>query len=150
MRSGKLSVEENWRRLAVDVTHYRLSMVDCGPGRFAVWRELKTETGEEIVRMMNEIFLERGPVDEILMDNSAAFRSGALKDMLYKWSTRRFFWATYRPSGNGIVERHYRSIKSIAESTLIPPTEVVVWYNMSSRSGQDEGSVLQRALFKYD
>ncbi|XP_076043782.1 uncharacterized protein LOC143026883 [Oratosquilla oratoria] len=45
--AGELNVIENWRRLAVDVTHCRrgmyLSMVDCGPGRFAVWRELKTD-----------------------------------------------------------------------------------------------------------
>ncbi|XP_029641347.1 uncharacterized protein LOC115216286 [Octopus sinensis] len=37
---GSLSVEHNWKRLAVDVTHYRqgmyLSMVDCGPGRLAI------------------------------------------------------------------------------------------------------------------
>ena len=37
---GNLSVDKVWSRLAVDVTHYRgipyLSMVDCGPGRFAI------------------------------------------------------------------------------------------------------------------
>ncbi|XP_076068433.1 uncharacterized protein LOC143040875 [Oratosquilla oratoria] len=39
--AGELCVEENWRRLAIDVTHYQgtryLSMVDCGPGRFGIW-----------------------------------------------------------------------------------------------------------------
>ncbi|XP_076057133.1 uncharacterized protein LOC143034657 [Oratosquilla oratoria] len=116
-------------------------MIDCGPGHFAVWRELKTEKGEEIAPVKNEIFLERGPMDEVLMDNSTAFRSGILKEMLGKWSTRRFFRAAYRPSGNGIVERHHRTIKSVAEKALIPPMEVVFWYNMSPRSGQDKGSV---------
>ncbi|XP_076043781.1 uncharacterized protein LOC143026882 [Oratosquilla oratoria] len=152
--TGELNVEENWRRLAVDVEHYRrgryLSMVDCGLGRFAVWQELKTETGEEIARVVNEIFLERGPVDEVLMDNSTAFRSRALKEMLDKWSTKRFFRAAYQPSGNGIIERQHRTIKSIAERALTPPVEAVFWYNMSPRSSQDEYSVPQKALFEYE
>ncbi|XP_076044780.1 uncharacterized protein LOC143027382 [Oratosquilla oratoria] len=129
-----LGVEENWRRLAADVTHYRrgmyLSMVNCCPGRFAVWRELKTETGEEIARMVNEIFLEKGPVGEVLVDNSTAFRSGALKDTLGKWSMRRFFRAAYRASGNGIVERHHCTINFIAKRALIPPMEAVFWYEV--------------------
>ncbi|XP_076032423.1 uncharacterized protein LOC143020149 [Oratosquilla oratoria] len=118
--AGELCVEENWRRLAIDVTHYQgtryLSMVDCGPGRFGIWRELKAETGEEIAR---------GPVDEFLMENGTAFRSEALKGTLDKWNTRRFFRAAYRPSGNGIVERHHRGIKSMAEKARILPTEAV-------------------------
>ncbi|XP_076049728.1 uncharacterized protein LOC143030464 [Oratosquilla oratoria] len=148
--AGELSVGEKWR-LAVNVTHHRqgryLSMFDCGPGHFAVWQELKAETGEEIARVMSEIFLERDPVDEVLTDNSTAFRSEALKDKLDKWNTRRFFRATYRPSGNGIVERHHRTIKSIAERALILPMEAVFWYNMSPMSEQDEDSVPQRAVF---
>ena len=40
-KPGKLSVEGNWSRLAVNVTHYRgkcyLTMVDCGPGRYPIW-----------------------------------------------------------------------------------------------------------------
>ncbi|XP_076036043.1 uncharacterized protein LOC143021997 [Oratosquilla oratoria] len=135
--AGELCVEENWGRLAIDVTHYRgtryLSMVDCGPGRFGIWRELKAETGEEIARVMNEVFLERGPVDEVLMDNGNGF-----------------FRAAYRPSGNGIVERHHRTIKAIAERARIPQTEAVFWYNISPRSGQDDHSVPQKAVFKYD
>ncbi|XP_076030373.1 uncharacterized protein LOC143018669 [Oratosquilla oratoria] len=152
--AGELCVEENWGRLAIDVTQYQgtryLSMVDCGPGRFGIWRELKAETGEEIARVMNEVFLERGPVDEVLMDNGTAFRSEALKGTLDKWNTRRFFRAAYRPSGNGIVERHHRTIKAIAERARIPPTEAVFWYNISPRSGQDDRSVPQKAVFKYD
>ena len=41
---GEIGVDETWRRLAIDVTHYRqllyLTLVDCGPGRFAIWREI--------------------------------------------------------------------------------------------------------------
>ncbi|KAG1712190.1 hypothetical protein GQR58_002379 [Nymphon striatum] len=43
---GSLAVDGNWRRVAVDVTHYGanhyLSMVDCGPSRFAIWRRLSS------------------------------------------------------------------------------------------------------------
>ena len=54
---GEIHVNENWRRLALDVTHYRqglyLSMIDCGPGRVAIWRELRTETAVEIGSILN-------------------------------------------------------------------------------------------------
>ena len=74
---------------------------------------------------VNEIFLERGPVDEVLMDNGAAFRLQALKDMLDKWNVRRYFRAAYRPSGDGIVERHHQTIKTVAERGQVTLTEVV-------------------------
>ena len=50
---GSVSFSESWKRLSVDVTHYRgipyLTMVDCGPGRFVIWRELKRETAQCIL-----------------------------------------------------------------------------------------------------
>ncbi|XP_029657149.1 uncharacterized protein LOC115231222, partial [Octopus sinensis] len=116
---GSLSVVQNWKRLPVDVTHYRqgmyLSMVDCGPGRLAIWRELRMGITDEIAQILNGIFLERGPVEELLMDNGAAFRSEVLRVMLDRWNVCRLFRAAYRPSGNGIVERHHRTVKVIAE-----------------------------------
>ena len=76
---GQLNMPGNWKRLAIDVTHYRqlpyLSMVDCGPGRFAIWKKLRNETGDEMAAVLDELFLERGPVEEVLMDNGMAFRS---------------------------------------------------------------------------
>ena len=45
MNGGELSVEEDWKRLALDVTHYGcqkyLKIVDCGPSRFAIWRNIQ-------------------------------------------------------------------------------------------------------------
>ena len=80
---GELSVNMNWWRLAVDVTHYRqlpyLSVVDCGPGRFAICRELKREDATEVAGILEDILLVRGPVDKILMDNSTVFQSETLK-----------------------------------------------------------------------
>ena len=151
--AGELHVVENWKRLAIDVTHYRhelyLSMVDCGPGRFAVWREIKSETAWEIGKIVEEVFLERGPVAELLMDNGPAFRSEVFKEVCDKWGVRQFFRAAYRPSGNGIVERHHRTIKAAAERSHITPMEAVFWYNMSPKSGQNETTVPHRAIFSY-
>lgn len=74
-----LAVEDNWCRVAVDVTHYchhfYQSMVDCGPSRVAIWRPLQTETATHIVSQLSSVVIERGPCDELLLDNSTAFRS---------------------------------------------------------------------------
>ncbi|XP_029642776.1 uncharacterized protein LOC115217275 [Octopus sinensis] len=151
---GNLLVERNWKCLVVDVMHYHqrmyLSMVNCGPGRLAIWRELRTGIADKIAQILNGIFLERGPVEELLMDNGAVFHSEALRDMLNWWNVRCLFRAAYRPSGNGIVERHHWTVKSIAERGHISPLEAVFWYNMSPRSGQAEESVPHRAVFKYE
>ena len=151
---GALHVPKNWERLAIDVTHYRsvpyLTMVDCGPGRFAIWRKLSHETAACIIQQLEEVFFERGPVDEILMDNATAFRSEEMSNFLAKWNTRPYFRAAYRPSGNGIVERHHRTIKASAEKGNVNPIEAVFWYNMSARDGQNETTVPQRAVFKYE
>ena len=63
-------------------------MIDCGPGQVAIWRGLRSESVEKISRVLYKNFLERGPVDEVLIDNGAAFRSQALKDVLDRWNIR--------------------------------------------------------------
>ena len=35
-----------------------LAMVDCGPSRFVIWRELRAENAEEIAGILNEVFLK--------------------------------------------------------------------------------------------
>ena len=151
---GEVSVSKNWIRLAIDVTHYRhepyLSMVDCGPGRLAVWRKLRRESAEEIVEELEGLFCERGPVNEVLMDNGTVFHSRLLIEMLDRWNVRRLYRAAYRPSGNGIVERHHRTIKTLAERGNIPAREAVFWYNLTPRSGQKDETVPQRSVFNYE
>ena len=148
-----LSVSEDWMRLAIDVTHYHqlpyLSIVDCGPGRFAIWRKLNRETADAITEILEEIFLERGPVKEVLMDNGRAFHSEQMARLLGRWNIRALYRAAYRPSGNGIVERHHRTVKTIAERGKISPREAVYWYNASPRNGLDADSVPQRAVYRY-
>lgn len=55
---GEIGVKENWRRLAIDVTHYRqalyLTAVDCGLGKFAIWKDLWRETAEWVASILNE------------------------------------------------------------------------------------------------
>ena len=45
---GELSVPDDWQRVAVDVAYYGLqkylTMVDCGPSRFAIWRIVRSES----------------------------------------------------------------------------------------------------------
>ena len=150
---GEIGIYKNWSRMAIDVTHYRqipyLSMIDCGPSRLAIWRKLKGETAEEIVNILNEVFLERGPVDEILMDNSASFHSSCLADLLNGWKVNSYFRAAYRASGNGIIERNHRTIKTIAERSNITLQEAVFLYNITPRS-HDQHLIPQRELFTYD
>ena len=152
--AGALEVDRNWNRLAIDVTHYRgvpyLTMVDCGPGRFALWRELKRESSQCIVLHLQEVFRERGPVDEVVMDNGAAFHSRELRQLFEYWKVVPFYRAAYRPSGNAIVERHHRTIKRWAEKAGIEPAEAVFWYNVAPRTSLTEESVPQQAIHTYE
>jgi ribonuclease HI len=148
---GSLGVSDNWARLAIDVTHFKgasyLSLVDCGPGRFAIWKKLKNEGAYNIVDKLQEVFCERGPVKELLMDNATAFRSEPMKTFCKKWNVHQRFRAAYRASGNAIVERNHRTIKRMAEKCGIDPVEAVFWYNLSPRQ---HGLVAPcQEIFKY-
>ena len=152
-KKGEIGIAKNWSRLAIDVTHYRqipyLTMIDCGPSRFAIWREIRCETSREIADVLNEVFLERGPVDEVLMDNSASFHSSLLKEMFDNWKINTYFRVAYRASGNGIIERNHRTVKAIAERSDITPQEAVFWYNLTPRS-RDPQIIPHQELFNYE
>lgn len=57
-------------------------MVECGSTQVAIGKGIGTRTTAETVEVLNTLFLERGPVDEPLMDNSRVFRSPRLNEML--------------------------------------------------------------------
>ena len=44
-KKGGLGVTDNWKRLAMDITHHTgenfLTIIDCSPSRFAIWRPLR-------------------------------------------------------------------------------------------------------------
>ena len=90
-------------------------MIDCGPGRLAIWRELHAESASAVAEELEKVMLERGPVMEVIIDNGTVFHSEIFQTMLKKWKIRSYYRATYRPGGNGIVERHHQTVKAIAE-----------------------------------
>ena len=113
-------------------------MVDCGPSRFAVWREVVSENAGCVVHILNEVFRKRGPVKELLLDNSTTFHSHQVAVLCEKWNVWQRFRAAHWPSGNGIIERHYRTIKSLATRAGAPsPLAMVFWYNMAPKEGID-------------
>ena len=82
--------------------------------------------------MCREIFLERGPPNEILTDNGRAFTSELFKQFCQAWGVSIIYRCAHRPSTNGIVERCHRTVKRIASRSNIPIKEAVFWYNISS------------------
>nr|XP_047144991.1 uncharacterized protein LOC101239685 [Hydra vulgaris] len=113
-KNGQLSVEKNWNRVAIDVTHVGaelyLSMIDCGPSRYTIWRKLATKAAAEVVGRLEEIFSLFGPPVCLLMDNE--FRSNTLLSFAEEWHVNLEYRAAHRAQGNGIVERIHRTLKN--------------------------------------
>ena len=63
-RKGHLGVDGVWQRVEMDITHFEgrhyLTLVDCGPSRFAVWRPLKLQTSSCVTEQLEAVFCERG------------------------------------------------------------------------------------------
>ena len=82
--AGTLAVPEHWSRLAVDTTHFGnrcyMTVVDCGPSRYATWRKVRSENADDVSAVLEELFRERGPVAEVLCDNSTSFRSQKMEN----------------------------------------------------------------------
>ena len=83
------------------------------------------------------------------MDNGAGFRSHQVAKVCRKWNVRRHFRGAYRPAGNGIVERHHRTIKRMAMRSGASPLQMVFWYNLAPKDGQDKQSVPCNMLHTY-
>ena len=152
-KRGDLEVDECWHRLAVDVTHFDgrcyLSIIDCGPGRFVIWRRLKDESADSVVLQLLQIFREHGPPKQLLMDNGLCFRSATMKDLLRDWRVEPIYRCAYRPAGNGIVERIHRTIKRMAARTRGDPLDMVYYYNVTPRNGADERTLPSCSIFRY-
>ena len=150
---GSLSVDGTWERLAMDVTHYGrelyLTIIDCGPSRFAFWRRIREESAEEVCRILEEVFLERGPPIGLLMDNSRTFRSDRLRKLCIEWKVNTIFRCVNKPSGNGIVERNHRTVKRMASRSGRPILEMVFWYNFAPKDGTHEISTPSSGIYSY-
>lgn len=147
---GKLEVTSVWTRLASDITHVSgvpyLSVVDCGPSRFAIWRSLRNETTRAVREELQNIFQERGPPVEFLTDNGPCFASREMSAFLESWCVSHVFSAAYRPSGNGIAERNHRTIKRMVARSGRGVGEMLYWYNNSPNSN---GIVPSELVYDY-
>lgn len=135
---GSLHVEGIWERLALDVTHFDgdkyLTVIDCGPSRYAIWRKLRNESSCSLTTEFEHLFREFGPPKEIVLDNSAAFRSEDMKVQCERWKIQLIFRCAYRPSCNGIIERHHRTVKRMAARCGRPVLEIILYYNIAPSS----------------
>ena len=151
---GTLSVEKNWTRVAIDITHYRnshfLSLICCGPSRYCIWRELRTQGSVEVVKHLNSIFLERSAPFEILIDNATAFRGKIFTEFAKKWAIKVTYRCVNVASGNGIVERCHRSVKRIAARKNCDISEAVFLYNVSPLDDCNAETAPVNHLFAYD
>ena len=141
---GGLSVRETWQRLAIDVTKFNgdkyLSFIDCGPSRFAIWKEIRDESSLSITAAVSSVFLERGAPRELIVDNYTTFYSNDFIELCNGWRVEVIYRAINRPSGNGVVERSHRTIKRIAARSNITIGEAVWWYNNTPSSGKESPS----------
>lgn len=152
-RHGTLDVPETWRRLAIDVTHFGgqsyLTIVDCGPSRFCLWRLLRRADSASVAQKLEEVFYERGSPVEILCDNDTAFRSRHFASFAARWNVTLRFRAAHVPSGNGIVERNHRTVKVIAARKQCSIAEAVHLYNVAPRDGREADDSPASRVYRY-
>ena len=151
-RHGKLSVSETWERLAIDVTHFRnrsyLTIIDCGPSRYALWRQLHRHDAGEVVARLEDIFLERGAPRELLLDNATEFRGRCFAAFAARWGVKLHFRGAHEPTGNGVIERHHRTVKVMAARQGCTVGEAVHRYNLTPRDGVNEDSAPAAGVFQ--
>ena len=84
-----LNVKQTWHQVAMDITHcngsHFLTVIDCGPARFAIWRRLPQQDATSIINQLKVLFYEQGLSTEILTDNDTAFKSNLFKTFLDEW-----------------------------------------------------------------
>ena len=124
----------------MDVTHYGLqkylTMVDCGPSRFAIWRIIRSESETKVLSVLRQVFSQFGPPAEIFYDNGSSFTSKLMRDLCEFWAVRLTFRCAYKPSDNGIVERKHRTIKRMSARSGRSVEYSVFWYNVTPHCDQ--------------
>ena len=152
INGGELSVEEDWKRLALDVTHHGcqkyLTIVDCGPNRFAIWRNIQNESEGQVVSVLRQIFSQFVSPIEILCDNAKSFRSNLMQVFCKLWKISLTFRCAYKPSGNGIVERNHRTIKRMSARCGKSIDYCILWYNIIPHGSK--GIILSSKLISYE
>lgn len=151
-RPGRLDVAQVWKRTAMDITHingvHYLTLIDCGPSRFAIWRRLQRQDSFAVIQVLENLFCERGAPEEILTDNATSFRSSAFEDFAKRWSIRMLFRCAHYPEGNGIAERSHRTVKRIAARSGCSVEEAVYWHNISPRDDTSAGCAPANQMYR--
>ena len=150
---GELDFSDTWSRVGMDVTHYQgrhyLSLIDCGPSRFSIWRHLRRQDAASVVSHLESLFCECNSLAEILVDNDTAFRSKVFRDFLSEWGVRLHFRCAHVPSGNGIVERCHWRVKQIAARKQCPIMEAVYWYNATPKDNVSPLTAPVNLIYRY-
>ena len=137
----------------MDITHcnasHFLTVIDCGPARFAIWRRLPRQDTTSVINQLKAFLYEQGPPAEILTDNDTAFRSNLLKTFLDEWGVRLRFRCVYVPSGNGIIERCHRTVKRITARKQCTIPEAVYWYNVAPKDGVSSATAPANMVYRY-
>ena len=51
--NGTLQVDDLWERVSIDITHvngaHYLTLIDCGPSRFTIWRRLRSQNSVSVI-----------------------------------------------------------------------------------------------------
>ncbi|XP_043189310.1 uncharacterized protein LOC122363759 [Amphibalanus amphitrite] len=149
---GSLSVTKCWDRVSMDVCHVNdqlyLTLIDCGPSRYAIWRRIKRQDTDSIITALESVFLERGAPRELLTDNFTSFRSAAFHEFVSRWGVSVRYRAAHAPFGNGVSERNHRSVKTIVARKGCSVAEAVYRCNVMPRS-DDLNSSPANVLFNY-
>ena len=144
---------DNSKRLVMDITHHNgenyLTIIDCGPSRFSIWRPLCRKDAPTVIRQLENVFLERDPPMEILTDNDTAFTSKDFREFARNCDVYLRFRCAYSPSGNRIVERSHRTVKTIATRKNCSISEAVFWHNVTPKDNVSPCTALADALHRY-
>ena len=152
-RKGRRGTDTTWSGLGMDITHYGsqhfLTLIDCGPTRFAIWRPLVRQDSSSVIRELESIFYERGPPEENLTDNDKAFGSMEFRRFVEEWGIRIRHRCAYVPRGNSIGERCHRKEKRIADRKVCTIVEAVYKYNATPKDAVTAASAPTNAIHRY-
>ena len=132
-KKGQPGASNARQRLGMDFTHYGgthlLTLINCGPTRFAVWRLIVWQDSSSVICQLSLIFFERR-APEILADNNPIFCSQQVKQFFLQEWGGVWLWlqCAYIPMGNDIAERIHHSIKKIAvrkQSTILEVMHII-------------------------
>ena len=85
----QLEASDAWQWVGMDIAHYGgnyfLTLIDCGPTCFTIWRPLACQDLASILWQLSFAFYKKGALEEILADNDTTFCSQQVRQFLYEW-----------------------------------------------------------------